>query len=268
MLRLLHNSSRSTGHSCPCELAWQPCCSPLTRGAPLRKQTGRPRHAPPAGQQAGGIRRLGNLPGVPRRHLQRLPEESPPSRGNRQEARLGKQRLRILPRPRQQARGIHVRGRYPQPGQAQARGSRQASASPAISISPRTSGRINSSHAKNQVSCVACHSIHKNGPNGLVAAQAGGHQPAVRRVPHRRLGQLPAALQTPAAGRRHVVRGLPQSARQLCCRAPCRPSTPTSPAASSATATSAGRSLSSTLRCAWKAAAPAMSRTARPTRAC
>jgi len=30
-------------------------------------------------------------------------------------------------------------------------------------------GRINSSHAKNQVSCAACHSIHKNGPNGLVA---------------------------------------------------------------------------------------------------
>jgi DmsE family decaheme c-type cytochrome len=34
---------------------------------------------------------------------------------------------------------------------------------------PTHVGRINSSHAKNQVSCVACHSIHKNGPNGLVA---------------------------------------------------------------------------------------------------
>ena len=33
---------------------------------------------------------------------------------------------------------------------------------------PTQAGRINSSHAKNQVSCVACHSIHKNGPNGLV----------------------------------------------------------------------------------------------------
>lgn len=31
------------------------------------------------------------------------------------------------------------------------------------------SGRINSAHAKNQVSCTACHSIHKNGPHGLVA---------------------------------------------------------------------------------------------------
>ena len=32
-------------------------------------------------------------------------------------------------------------------------------------------GRLNSSHAKNQVSCTACHSIHKNGPQGLVARQ-------------------------------------------------------------------------------------------------
>jgi DmsE family decaheme c-type cytochrome len=30
-------------------------------------------------------------------------------------------------------------------------------------------GRLNSSHAKNQVSCTQCHSIHKNGPHGLVA---------------------------------------------------------------------------------------------------
>jgi DmsE family decaheme c-type cytochrome len=30
-------------------------------------------------------------------------------------------------------------------------------------------GRINSSHAKNQVSCTACHAIHKNGPTNLVA---------------------------------------------------------------------------------------------------
>jgi DmsE family decaheme c-type cytochrome len=34
---------------------------------------------------------------------------------------------------------------------------------------PTHVGRINGSHARNQVSCVACHSIHKNGPNGLVA---------------------------------------------------------------------------------------------------
>jgi len=30
-------------------------------------------------------------------------------------------------------------------------------------------GRINSSHAKNQVGCTACHAIHKNGPMNLVA---------------------------------------------------------------------------------------------------
>jgi DmsE family decaheme c-type cytochrome len=34
---------------------------------------------------------------------------------------------------------------------------------------PTHVGRINSSHARNQVSCSSCHSIHKNGPHGLVA---------------------------------------------------------------------------------------------------
>lgn len=34
---------------------------------------------------------------------------------------------------------------------------------------PTHTGRIQSAHAKNQVSCVGCHSIHKNGPDGLVA---------------------------------------------------------------------------------------------------
>jgi len=37
---------------------------------------------------------------------------------------------------------------------------------------PTHVGRINSSHAKNQVSCVSCHSIHKNGPYGLVPRKA------------------------------------------------------------------------------------------------
>lgn len=37
---------------------------------------------------------------------------------------------------------------------------------------PTQVGRINGSHAKNQVSCVSCHSIHKNGPNGLVPRKA------------------------------------------------------------------------------------------------
>jgi DmsE family decaheme c-type cytochrome len=34
---------------------------------------------------------------------------------------------------------------------------------------PTHVGRITNSHAKNQVACVACHSVHKNGPDGLVA---------------------------------------------------------------------------------------------------
>jgi DmsE family decaheme c-type cytochrome len=33
---------------------------------------------------------------------------------------------------------------------------------------PTHVGRITSSHAKNQVACVTCHAIHKNGPDGLV----------------------------------------------------------------------------------------------------
>ena len=37
---------------------------------------------------------------------------------------------------------------------------------------PTHVGRINSSHARNEVACVSCHSIHKNGPNGLVARKA------------------------------------------------------------------------------------------------
>lgn len=33
---------------------------------------------------------------------------------------------------------------------------------------PTHVGHIQSSHARNQVSCTACHAIHRNGPNGLV----------------------------------------------------------------------------------------------------
>lgn len=33
---------------------------------------------------------------------------------------------------------------------------------------PAHIGRIQSSHARNEVSCTACHAIHRNGPNGLV----------------------------------------------------------------------------------------------------
>jgi DmsE family decaheme c-type cytochrome len=34
---------------------------------------------------------------------------------------------------------------------------------------PTHISRLQSSHAKNNVSCVACHFVHKNGPNGIVA---------------------------------------------------------------------------------------------------
>ena len=34
---------------------------------------------------------------------------------------------------------------------------------------PTHAGRIQNSHAKNQVSCVSCHAVHQKGPSGLVA---------------------------------------------------------------------------------------------------
>ena len=100
-------------------------------------------------------------------------------------------------------------------------------------------------------------------------AQAGGDQRAVRRMPHRCLGELPAPLQTPPARRRHVVRGLPQSARQ---RAAARSiqtvRVQRTGLRASATAIRWALFRSNMLRCGWKAAAPAISRTARPIRAC
>ena len=129
-------------------------------------------------------------------------------------------------------------------------------------------GRLNSSHAKNQVSCAACHSIHKNGPHGLVARKpaeinkqcaachtdvwASFQRPYKHRLPEGAMSCVdchnPHGSVLPALH--------PDHARQ---RAGLR---------RSATATRADPFPSSTLRCAWKAARPAMSRTARPTRAC
>jgi len=37
---------------------------------------------------------------------------------------------------------------------------------------PTHVGRIDSSHAKNQVACISCHSVHAHGPEGLVARKA------------------------------------------------------------------------------------------------
>lgn len=38
--------------------------------------------------------------------------------------------------------------------------------------SPTHISRLQSSHAKNNVSCVGCHAVHRNGPNGMVARTA------------------------------------------------------------------------------------------------
>jgi len=37
---------------------------------------------------------------------------------------------------------------------------------------PTTSGRLESSHAHNDVACTSCHSVHAHGPNGLVSRKA------------------------------------------------------------------------------------------------
>lgn len=67
-------------------------------------------------------------------------------------------------------------------------------------------GRIQSSHAKNLVSCAACHSVHQNREALLpqrasdINAQCSGC--------HFGLGRVPAPRQTPPAGRRDVLCGL------------------------------------------------------------
>ena len=116
------------------------CRSPSTV-AGRSGQTGRPRSSADQAADNKPAEYVGSetCQALPRGHLQRLSEESPPRGGNRQEARLRDQSLRILPRSGKQARGIDVRRRYPQSRQAQTRRSRQASASPAISINPPTS---------------------------------------------------------------------------------------------------------------------------------
>ena len=84
---------------------------------------------------------------------------------------------------------------------------------------PTHVGRINGSHAKNQVSCVSCHAIHKNGPNGLVARLPADINRQCAACHSDVWASFQRPYQPQAAGRRHVVRGLPQSPRQ---RAPAR----------------------------------------------
>ena len=48
---------------------------------------------------------------------------------------------------------------------------------------PTHVGRLTSSHAKNQVSCVTCHKIHADGPMGLVPHGTPADQHPMRRLP-------------------------------------------------------------------------------------
>ena len=132
---------------------------------------------------------------------------------------------------------------------------------------PTHIGRIQSSHAKNEVSCTACHSIHRHGPNGLVPRKAAA------------INEQCAGCHTAvwAAFQRPYKHRLPEGAMSCVdCHNPhgsiqpprANLTRPTSRAASAATAICAARSLSSTPPSAWKAAPLATSRTARPTRAC
>ena len=133
---------------------------------------------------------------------------------------------------------------------------------------PTHVGRINSSHARNQVSCTACHSIHANGPNGLVARKqtdinelcAGCHADVWASSSGLTNTACPEGAMSCVDCHNPHGSFLPRS---IADREP-----PTSRAASNATATSAGRSPTSTRPCAWRAAPPATSRTARPIRAC
>src|ERR1022692_3100511 len=113
------------------------------------------------------------------------------------------------------------------------------------------SGRINSGHARNQVSCTACHSIHKNGPYGLVARKpvainalcAGCHTDiwASFQKPYKhacRKGRCPAWIA--------IIRTAARCPNRF------RPHNPTNQAAPNATATKWDHFPSSTLRCASK----------------
>jgi hypothetical protein len=49
---------------------------------------------------------------------------------------------------------------------------------------PTHAGRIQSSHVRNQVACVECHAIHKNGPNGWWRASGQRSTPSARGANH------------------------------------------------------------------------------------
>ena len=107
-------------------------------------------------------------------------------------------------------------------------------------------GRIKASHARNSISCTACHSVHAHGPDGLVARKPAEVNAQCEKLPSRCEGGFCAAVQTPRSRKRDDLRRLPQSARQQRRRRYCGSRMPTIPAASTATATSADLSPSNT----------------------
>ena len=82
-------------------------------------------------------------------------------------ARLCGARLRIVPRPGAETYRDRLGGRHQAAGEI----SGCRSGQDLHELPPDGSNnvaRVESSHAKNQVSCVTCHKIHANGPMGLV----------------------------------------------------------------------------------------------------
>ena len=174
-----------------------------------------PRRRRAAGQQAGRIRRLDDLPGMPRGHLQRLPEESSRRGGKPTRSAAG----RPKPANPATARAASTRNRRRRRTSAtrpscKPGGSRRDL--PDLPSQPAHPHRPHQQQPRQEPGELRGLPLHPQER----AERPGGAQdrPTSTQlcagVPHRRLGELPAAVQAPAAGRRHVVRGLPQSARQ------------------------------------------------------
>ena len=131
-----------------------------------------------------------------------------------QEARVGWQDLRILPWPREQARRIRIGGGDQESGQAAVRrGGQDLPQMPSESADARRTDSEQPCQEPDRLHVVPLDS--RQGPTGLVARKAAAVNRTVRRLPRERLEPVSEAVQAPAAGRGDVLRGLPQSAREL-----------------------------------------------------
>ena len=137
---------------------------------------GRGRKPPPPARgrrlpAAQAVRRLGNLPAVPRRHLQRFPKESAQVGRHSKTPRLGDQSLRVLPRSWRQTRRIGRQGGHRQPGPP--RSSRGRSRLPEVPPESAHAHRPHTEQPREERSCAAPPAIPstRNGPNGLGAPQ-------------------------------------------------------------------------------------------------